>query len=142
MGVKKNKTLTNRETEKKESIMKTAFIAFAMAVASTCAFAANDAFVPFTATEQVTEEENAVGIIMPWKGSVAGPLAFDFIFPSVKDGNDVLLTGGQVAFFDLARPKYAPRSEQGGGVDLALPAYPPFDGGVADIRGFGGWDLA
>ena len=50
------------------------------------------------------------------------------------------LTGGQVALFDLARPRHAPRSEQGSGIDLALPAYPPFAGGVADIRGFGGWD--
>ena len=141
MGVKEHETIT------KESIMKTAFIAFAMAVAVSSAFATYCEPHRFICTDPwgddlVSEEENAVGIIMPWKGSVAGPLAFDFIFPSVKDGNDVLLTGGQVAFFDLARPKYAPRSEQGGGVDLALPAYPPFDAGVADIRGFGGWDLA
>ena len=112
MGVKKNKTLTNRETEKKESIMKTAFIAFAMAVAVSSAFATYCEPHRFICTdpwgdELVSEEENAVGIIMPWKGGVAGPLAFEFIFPSVKDGNDVLLTGGQ----------------------------------VADIRGFGGWAL-
>ena len=123
MGVKKNKTLTNRETEKKESIMRTAFIAFAMAVAVSSAFATYCEPYRFICTDPwgddlVSEEENAVGIIIPWKGGVAGPLAVEFIFPSVKDGNDVLLTGGQAAFFDLARPKYAPRSEQGGGWEL------------------------
>lgn len=113
MGVKKNKTLT------KESIMRTAFIAFAMAVAVSSAFATYCEPHRFICTdpwgdELVSEEENAVGIFIPWKGGIAGPLAFDFIFPSVKDGI----------------------------IDLALPAYPPFAGGVADIRGFGGWDLA
>lgn len=92
--------------------MKTAFFAFALAVASTCVFAANGAFVPFTATDQVTEEENAVGIIMPWKGGVAGPLAFEFIFPSVKDGNDVLLFGNRFAAMDKAPVRYPPRVEQ------------------------------
>ena len=92
--------------------MKTAFIAFAMAVAVSSAFATYCEPHRFICTDPwgddlVSEEENAVGIIIPWKGGVAGPLAFEFIFPSVKDGNDVLLTGGQ----------------------------------VADIRGFGGWAL-
>ena len=126
--------------------MKTAFIAFAMATAISSAFATYCEPHRFICTdpwgdELVSEEENAVGIFIPWKGGVAGPLAFDFTFPSVKDGNDVLLTGGQVALFDLARPRYTPRSERDGIIDLALPAYPPFAGGVADIRGFGGWAL-
>ena len=126
--------------------MKTAFIAFAMVSAVSSAFATYCEPHRFICTDPwgddlVSEEENAVGIIIPWKDGVAGPLAFEFIFPSVKDGNDVLLTGGQVALFDLARPRYTPRSERDGIIDLALPAYPPFAGGVADIRGFGGWDL-
>ena len=126
--------------------MKTAFIAFAMAIAVASAFATYCEPHRFICTDPwgddlVSEEENAVGIFIPWKGGVARPLACEFIFPSVKDGNDVLHTGEQVALFDLARPRHAPRSEQGGGIDLALPAYPPFAGGVADIRGFDGWDL-
>jgi len=80
--------------------MKTAFIAFAMVSAVSSAFATYCEPHRFICTdpwgdELVSEEENAVGIIMPWAGAVA----------------------------------------------LALPAYPPFTGGVADIRGFGGWAL-
>lgn len=41
----------------------------------------------------------------------------------------------------IARPNFVSRSERGGIIHLAQTAYPPFAGGVADIRGFGGWDL-
>ena len=98
--------------------MKTAFIAFAMATAISSAFATYCEPHRFICTD-------------PWGDELVS-----------EEENAVLLTGGQVALFDLARPRYTPRSERDGIIDLALPAYPPSAGGVADIRGFGGWDLA
>lgn len=75
--------------------MKTAFIAFAMATAISSAFATYCEPHRFICTD-------------PWGDELVS-----------EEENDVLLTGGQVAFLDLARPRYAPRSEQGGGWDLA-----------------------
>lgn len=92
--------------------MKTAFFAFALAVASTCVFAANGAFVPFTATDQTSTDAEFARPLFPHVSDKAPAPATGLILRSEQDGNDVLLFGNRFAAMDKAPVRYPPRVEQ------------------------------